>query len=76
MPRPQHVLLVEDADDHRLMWKVWLTFRGFSRDQARDAAAVRHARRRLPDLVAMDQWLASIRDAFRRRRRAPGTEFA
>jgi two-component system, cell cycle response regulator DivK len=53
--RPQRVLLVDDSDVVREMWKAWLTFWGFIVDEARYAAeAVEKARTRLPDLIVMD----------------------
>ena len=57
-PRPQHILIADDSDDVRLMWKAWLTFWGFTVDEARDGAeAVRKAQVRTPDLVLMDLWM-------------------
>ena len=58
MPRPQHVLIADDSDDIRLMWKAWLTFWGFTVDAAANGAeAVRMAQARRPDLVLMDLWM-------------------
>src|SRR5688572_4417601 len=53
--RPQRILLVDDSDVVREMWKAWLTFWGFVVEEARYAAeAVEKARTRLPDLIVMD----------------------
>src|SRR5688572_28667366 len=50
--RPQRVLLVDDSDVVREMWRAWLTFWGFVVEEARYAAeAVEKARTRLPDLI-------------------------
>lgn len=58
LPRPQRVLVVDDSDDIRELWRVWLTFWGFDVDEAVDGAeAVRLARARPPDLVLMDLWM-------------------
>ena len=56
--RPQHILIAEDSDDIRLMWKAWLTFWGFTVDEARDGAeALVKSQARKPDLVLMDIWM-------------------
>jgi two-component system response regulator len=62
--RPQRILLVEDSDDIRHMWKVWLTYWGFQVDEARNGAeAVRSALARKPSLVLMDLWMPVL-DGF------------
>jgi CheY-like chemotaxis protein len=62
--RPQHVLIVDDSEDIREMWKAWLTFWGFSVQEARDGAeALRKAQARRPDLVLMDLWMPVL-DGF------------
>ena len=64
IPRPQHILIADDSDDVRLMWKVWLTFWGFTVDEARDGAeAIRKAQLHTPDLVLMDLWMPVL-DGF------------
>lgn len=53
--RPQRILLVEDTDDVREMWRLWLTMWGFQVQEARNGAeAVRLAEAHPPDLVLMD----------------------
>ena len=62
--RPQHVLIVDDSEDIREMWKAWLTFWGFTVGEARDGAeAVRKAQAHRPDLVLMDLWMPVL-DGF------------
>jgi CheY-like chemotaxis protein len=57
-------LIADDSDDVRLMWKAWLTFWGFTVNEARDGAeAVRKAEVRTPDLVLMDLWMPEL-DGF------------
>ena len=58
LPRPQYVLLVDDSDDARVMWRMWLGLWGFNVEEAVDGAeALRKARARRPDLILMDLWL-------------------
>jgi len=53
--RPQRVLVVDDTDDLRRIWKLWLTEWGFSVEEARNGAeAVEKAKSRPPDLILMD----------------------
>jgi CheY-like chemotaxis protein len=53
--RPQRVLVVDDMDDLRRLWKLWLTGWGFAVEEARNGAeAVEKARTRPPDLILMD----------------------
>jgi CheY-like chemotaxis protein len=53
--RPQRVLIVDDTDDLRRLWKLWLTGWGFAVEEARNGAeAVEKARSRPPDLILMD----------------------
>jgi CheY-like chemotaxis protein len=62
--RPQHVLIVDDSEDIREMWKAWLTFWGFAVQEARDGAeALRKAQTHKPDLVLMDLWMPVL-DGF------------
>ncbi len=63
--RPQRILIVEDSDDIREMWRTWLTIWGFEVDEARDGAeAVQKARCDTPDLVLMDLWMPVL-DGFK-----------
>jgi CheY-like chemotaxis protein len=53
--RPQRVLIVDDTEDLRRQWKLWLTGWGFAVEEARNGAeAVEKARNRPPDLILMD----------------------
>ena len=59
--RPQHILIADDNDDVRELWKLCLTSWGFTVEEARDGAeAVRKARARKPDLVLMDLWMPGV----------------
>lgn len=54
-PRPQRVLVVDDAQDLRELWKAWLTIWGFTAEEARNGQeAVTKARAFHPDLILMD----------------------
>ena len=56
--RPQRVLVVDDWEDTRGMWRLWLTHWGFAVEEAANGAeAVRIARLNPPDLVLMDLWM-------------------
>jgi len=58
LPRPQRILLVDDAADVREMWRLWLTLWGFAVDEAADGSeALQKAQEHRPDLVLMDLWL-------------------
>jgi CheY-like chemotaxis protein len=58
LPRPQRVLIVDDSEDIRELWRLWLTFWGFEVEEAPDGAeAVRRAKAHRPDLVLMDLWM-------------------
>ena len=62
--RPQRILIAEDSDDIRHMWKAWLTYWGFQVDEAQNGAeAVRTALMRKPSLVLMDLWMPVL-DGF------------
>jgi len=64
LPRPQHVLIADDSEDLRTLWKAFLTFWGFTVDEARNGReAVQRARIRKPDLIIMDCWMP-ILDGF------------
>jgi two-component system cell cycle response regulator DivK len=57
-PRPQRVLIVDDMPEIRELWRLWLTYWGFSVQEARNGAeAVRQAQASPPDLVLMDLWM-------------------
>jgi len=56
--RPQPVLIVDDCDDIRHMWRTWLTGWQFSvAEAANGAEAVRNARLTPPHLILMDLWM-------------------
>jgi CheY-like chemotaxis protein len=70
------VLVVDDSEDLREMWRAWLTHCGFRVDAAADgAAAIRSATGNLPVLVLMDLWMPGTNgmDAARRLRADPRT---
>ena len=55
------MLIVDDSADIREMWRVWLSFWGFSVDEARNGyEAVEKARRFTPDLILLDLWMPVI----------------
>ena len=57
-PRPQRVLIADDSQDIREMWRRWLTARGFTVDEAVNGAdAVEKVRLHPPDLVLMELWM-------------------
>ena len=57
-PRPQSVLIVDDAAEIRELWRLWLTYWGFSVEEARNGAeAIEKAQAAPPDLVLMDLWM-------------------
>ena len=59
--RPQRVLLVDDSDDLRELWRIWLTLWNFSVVEARDGQeAVRKALVEVPDLIVMDLWMPVV----------------
>src|SRR5262245_28214139 len=59
--RPQTVLLVEDSTDVRELWRLWLTFWGFSVVEARNGSeAVERAVSSPPDLILMDLWMPVV----------------
>jgi CheY-like chemotaxis protein len=56
--RPQRVLIVDDVAEIRELWRLWLTFWGFTVQEARNGAeAVQMALANPPDLVLMDLWM-------------------
>lgn len=58
LPRPQRILLVDDAADLREMWRQWLTLWGFRVEEAANGAeALRKAHEHRPELVVMDLWM-------------------
>jgi CheY-like chemotaxis protein len=60
-PRPQRVLLVDDSDDIRELWRLWLTSWGFTVEEARDGyQALQAARRSAPALILMDLWMPVV----------------
>ena len=57
-PRPQSVLIVDDAAEIRELWRLWLTYWGFAVEEARNGAeAIQKAQAAPPDLVLMDLWM-------------------
>ena len=53
--RPQRVLVVDDSDDIRDLWRTWLTIWGFAVEEARNGAeGVQKALADPPDLILMD----------------------
>ena len=60
-PRPQRVLLVDDSDDIRELWRLWLTSWGFTVEEARNGyQALQAARRAAPALILMDLWMPVV----------------
>lgn len=58
MPRPQRVLIVDDAPDMRELWRCWLALWNFDvREAVNGADAVTTARRFHPHVVLMDIWM-------------------
>ena len=59
--RPQRVLVVDDSADIRELWRLWLTFWGFSVDEARNGyEAIQKATQDQPDLILMDLWMPVV----------------
>ena len=55
------MLIVDDSPDIRELWKLWLTFWGFTVEEARNGhEAVEKAAAIEPDLVLMDLWLPVV----------------
>jgi len=64
LPRPQHVLVADDSEDLRTLWRAFLVLWGFTVDEARDGReAIQKARMRKPDLIIMDCWMP-VQDGF------------
>jgi len=58
MITPIHVLIVDDSNDDRTMYRLFLTQKGFQVTEASDGAeAVRKAIELIPALIVMDLWL-------------------
>ena len=56
--RPQHVLIADDSEDLRALWRAVLTHWGFTVDEASNGLeALQRARARRPDLILMDCWM-------------------
>ena len=76
LPRPQRVLLVDDSDDIRELWRLWLTYWNFSVEEAADGQeAVRKALHTTPDLILMDLWMPVVDgvEALKRLKKDPRT---
>ena len=59
--RPQRVLVVDDSADIRELWRLWLTFWGFSVHEARNGYdAIQKATDLQPDLILMDLWMPVV----------------
>jgi CheY-like chemotaxis protein len=70
------VLLVDDSDDIRELWRLWLTYWNFSVEEARDGQeAVSKALHSVPDLILMDLWMPVVDgvEALKRLKRDPRT---
>ena len=53
--RPHHVLIAEDSDDLRALWRTCLTHSGFTVEEARNGQeALEKARAHTPDVIVMD----------------------
>lgn len=64
VPRPQRVLIADDSEDLRALWKAFLTYWGFTVDEARNGLeAIQKARAHKPDLILMDCWMPVL-DGF------------
>ena len=62
--RPQHVLIVDDSEDLRALWRAYLGHWGFSVDEARNGLeALQKARAHTPDVILMDCWMPVL-DGF------------
>jgi CheY-like chemotaxis protein len=75
-PRPQRVLVVDDTDDIRSLWKLWLSFWGFDVVEARNGdEAIRKAAEARPALILMDLWMPVLDGvtATQRLKRDPAT---
>ena len=61
LTRPQRVLVVDDDADMRHVWQLWLTFWGFSVEEAANGLeAVRKAAAFHPHIVLMDIWMPQL----------------
>jgi CheY-like chemotaxis protein len=70
------VLLVDDSDDIRELWRLWLTYWNFSVEEAADGQeAVRKALLTTPDLILMDLWMPVVDgvEALKRLKKDPRT---
>lgn len=57
-PRSQRILIADDSEDIRDLWRIWLTIWGFEVEEAENGAeAVRKTIASHPDLVLMDMWM-------------------
>lgn len=55
------MLVVDDSADIRELWRLWLTFWGFSVDEARNGYdAIQKATEVQPDLILMDLWMPVV----------------
>ena len=70
------MLLVDDSDDIRELWRLWLTYWNFSVEEAADGQeAVRKALLTTPDLILMDLWMPGVDgvEALKRLKQDPRT---
>ena len=55
------MLVVDDSADIRELWRLWLTFWGFSVHEARNGYdAIQKATEVQPDLILMDLWMPVV----------------
>jgi CheY-like chemotaxis protein len=60
-PRPQRVLVVDDSSDTRELWRLWLSFWGFSVAEAQNGyEAFEQATASSPALILMDLWMPGV----------------
>src|SRR6476660_1497916 len=61
LPRPQRVLVLDDSQDVRELWTMWLQYWGFAVEQASNGLdAIKKARTFQPHLVLMDLWMPVV----------------
>ena len=59
--RPQQLLIADDQDDLRRMWRFWLDLSNFTVVEARDGLeALAHAQSQRPLAIVMDLWMPRL----------------